>query len=61
MLLMGQIHDLASGTTLQFRGLWSLPDDGQVRQLFEPSNDDGVTWTTWFEGFYTRSEDADLE
>jgi len=54
MLLNGTIHDVASGTTAPFRGLWTLLPDGRVRQLFEQSNDDGQTWTTWFEGFYTR-------
>jgi hypothetical protein len=61
MLLVGQIHHVASGTTQPFRGFWSLLEDGRVRQLFEPSNDGGVTWTTWFEGYYTRIEDEDLE
>jgi len=32
-----------------------LPD-GRVRQFFEQSTDGGETWTTWFEGFYTRKE-----
>ena len=57
MLLVGQIHDVASGTSQPFRGLWTLLEDGRVRQFFEQSNDGGETWTTWFEGFYTRVED----
>lgn len=54
MLLVGKIHDVSSGTTQDFRGLWTLLDDGRVRQFFEQSNDGGKIWTTWFEGFYTR-------
>lgn len=56
MLLVGQIHDVASNTTTPFRGLWTQLDDGRVRQYFEQSADDGKTWSPWFEGFYTRQE-----
>lgn len=54
MLLVGQIHYVASATTAPFRGLWTLLPDGRVRQFFEQSNDGGETWSPWFEGFYTR-------
>ena len=56
MLLVGQLHNVASGTTFPFRGLWTLLDDGRVRQYFEQSLDGGQTWSAWFEGFYTRQE-----
>ncbi|MEX0706833.1 MAG: hypothetical protein WD078_02635 [Woeseia sp.] len=56
MLLTGQIHYVSNGTTAPFRGLWTPLPDGRVRQFFEQSDDDGETWTPWFEGFYTRSE-----
>lgn len=56
MLLTGTIHYIGSGTTLPFRGLWTPLDDGRVRQFFEQSGDDGLTWTTWFEGFYSRTK-----
>ena len=56
MLLTGHIHYVANGTTAPFRGLWTLLEDGRVRQFFETSNDDGKTWVPWFEGFYTRVE-----
>jgi hypothetical protein len=59
MLLVGQIHEVSNGTTHAFRGLWTLLEDGRVRQFFEQSNDGGKTWTAWFEGFYTRVEDTD--
>jgi len=54
MLLVGHIHYVGNGTTAPFRGLWTPLPDGRVRQFFEQSNDDGETWTPWFEGFYTR-------
>jgi hypothetical protein len=58
MHLTGTLHGFGSGTTLPFRGLWTALPDGRVRQYFEQSNDDGSTWTTWFEGFYTRTGNA---
>jgi hypothetical protein len=54
MLLEGYLHTIGAGTTVPFRGRWTLLPDGRVRQYFEQSNDDGVTWVPWFEGFYTR-------
>lgn len=59
MLLTGTIHYVANGSTLPFRGLWTPLPDGRVRQFFEQSNDDGVSWTPWFEGFYSRSSSGD--
>lgn len=56
MQLVGTIHYLSSGATQDFRGLWTLLDDGRVRQFFEQSPDGGETWNPWFEGFYTRKE-----
>jgi hypothetical protein len=56
MLLEGHIHYVSNGTTAPFRGLWTLLDDGRVRQFFEQSNDAGKTWLPWFEGFYTRTD-----
>ncbi len=54
MLLIGKIHDVASGTTLPFRGLWTPLPDGRVRQFFEQILPDSEDWSPWFEGFYTR-------
>jgi hypothetical protein len=54
MLLTGIIHTIVNGTTTPFRGLWTALPDGRVRQFFEISSDGGETWTTWFEGFYSR-------
>jgi hypothetical protein len=54
MRLVGQIRNVGGGATAPFRGLWTLLPDGRVRQFFEQSNDDGKTWVTWFDGYYTR-------
>ncbi len=54
MLLIGTIHYVSNDSTLPFRGLWTPLPDGRVRQFFEQSADDGASWTSWFEGFYTR-------
>lgn len=54
MQLTGTIHYINNAKTLPFRGLWTPLQDGRVRQFFEISQDDGATWATWFEGFYTR-------
>ena len=56
MLLTGTLHTIGNDTTIPFRALWTLLPDGRVRQFFEQSTDGGETWTTWFEGFYTRKE-----
>ena len=56
MLLVGTLHDVANGQTAPFRGLWTLLEDGRVRQFFEQSNDGGETWVAWFEGFYSRAD-----
>ncbi len=57
MLLIGTIHSISSNKTQPFRGLWTALPDGRVRQYFEYSDDNRVTWTSWFEGFYTRKTD----
>ena len=56
MLLVGTLHTVGTGSTVPFRGLWTLLEDGRVRQFFEQSLDDGETWSPWFEGFYSRKE-----
>lgn len=58
MLLIGTLHTVSNGTTVPFRGLWTLLPDGRVRQLFEQSSDGGKTWAAWFEGFYTRKSSS---
>jgi hypothetical protein len=54
MRLEGPLQYLGQGRTTILRGTWSLLADGRVRQLFEESQDGGKSWTTWFDGFYTR-------
>jgi len=54
MRLVGRIHYVGNDTTAPFRALFTPLPDGRVRQFFEQSNDDGVSWVPWFEGFYTR-------
>ena len=54
MLMVGTIHYVSTGATEKFRALWTLLDDGRVRQFFEQYDAESDSWTTWFEGFYTR-------
>jgi hypothetical protein len=37
------------------RVTWTPNADGSVRQLWEKSADGGATWTTAFDGLYTRA------
>jgi hypothetical protein len=55
MVLVGTIKDAANPRGADFRGTWTLLEDGRVRQFFEQSQDEGVTWTPWFEGFYVKA------
>ena len=52
MVLTGQQKDSA-GTMLQ-RITWTPSGDGQVRQLWETSTDDGKTWSVVFDGRYRK-------
>jgi hypothetical protein len=61
MLLEGTIHYVSNGLTHLIKGLWTPMPDGRVRQFFEHSTDDGESWSSWFEGFYTRQTDKTLE
>jgi hypothetical protein len=54
MRLEGPLQYLGSDRITILRGTWSLLPDGRVRQLFEESDDEGKTWTTWFDGYYTK-------
>ena len=55
MLLEGQINYVANNLTAPFRGLWTLLEDGRVRQFFEQYDEDSESWAPWFEGFYTKT------
>jgi hypothetical protein len=61
MLLEGHLHSVGTGTTTPFRGLWTPLEDGRVRQYFEQSVDGGQSWSSWFEGFYTRKSETNDE
>ena len=52
MRLTGTVYYLTNDERLPFRGTWTPRPDGVVRQHFEQSNDDGETWSTWFDGYY---------
>ena len=43
-----------AGTTRRQRITWTPLADGAVRQHWEQSEDEGVTWTTAFDGRYVR-------
>ena len=53
MVLEGDMLS-ADGSALLLKGRWTLLEDGRVRQHFEQSTDKGVTWTTWFDGYYAK-------
>jgi len=53
MVLEGTLTD-TQGQSQPFRGTWTPGPDGSVRQHFEISQDDGATWSTWFDGRYVR-------
>ncbi|MDH3588565.1 MAG: hypothetical protein OEQ74_04105 [Gammaproteobacteria bacterium] len=57
MVLAGSIFYTGTGQEANFRGTWTLLDDGRVRQFFEQHDADGDAWNPWFEGFYVRAED----
>ena len=59
MLLEGTLTNVGEGTTNRFRGRWTLLEDGRVRQAFEVSPDEGVTWNEWFVGFYRRTAEPE--
>jgi hypothetical protein len=54
MRLEGPLQYLAQKRVTTLRGTWTALPDGRVRQLFEESEDQGKTWTTWFDGYYTK-------
>jgi hypothetical protein len=53
MVLSGAKQNKAGKTTLN-RITWTALPSGQVRQLWETSGDQGKSWTTAFDGLYTR-------
>jgi hypothetical protein len=53
MRLSGELID-AAGKRSRLRGTWTPLEDGRVRQFFEQSLDEGVTWAPWFDGYYQK-------
>lgn len=44
----------ANGKAMRSELSWTPGSDGSVRQVWRQSTDDGVTWTTIFDGLYRR-------
>ena len=59
MRLEGPLQYLKEGRKTTLRGTWSKLPDGRVRQHFEESDDGGKSWSTWFDGYYTRRPASD--
>ena len=53
MVLEGPMHNVPQKRTTMLRGTWT-PSKNGLRQYFEESADNGKTWTTWFDGRYSR-------
>ena len=53
MVLEGQSMNTASKPTIE-RVTWTPMPDGRVRQFWQQSIDSGKTWTTSFDGMYSR-------
>jgi hypothetical protein len=58
MVLRGESATRAGGRVLN-RITWTPREDGSVRQHWEQSSDGGTTWTTAFDGYYTRRRASD--
>jgi hypothetical protein len=55
MVLRGDSLDPARGNAkVRNRITWTPEREGRVRQLWESSADNGLTWTTVFDGLYTK-------
>lgn len=57
MVLSDQGLAISEATGTINRVTWTPNDDGSVRQFWEVSSDDGETWSTAFDGMYTRKAD----
>ncbi|MBT4162465.1 MAG: hypothetical protein HOC70_06145 [Gammaproteobacteria bacterium] len=55
MVLQGN-RTAADGVTVLDRITWTPLEDGRVRQHWQASKDDGVTWSEVFDGYYQREE-----
>jgi hypothetical protein len=55
MVMEGTRPNPASGQPQRQRITWTPHSDGNVRQLWETSDDDGATWAVAFDGEYRRT------
>jgi len=53
-VLSGSKTNAQTGKPQRQRITWTPNHDGNVRQLWESSDDDGKTWTTAFDGIYHK-------
>lgn len=56
MVLSGQRPAPDGSGMAQHRISWTPNEDGSVRQLWEASPDDGVSWNVLFDGLYVRAD-----
>ncbi|MEZ5709138.1 MAG: hypothetical protein R3E02_07120 [Blastomonas sp.] len=59
MVLSDDALPISKATGTINRVTWSENGDGSVRQHWETSSDNGATWSTAFDGRYTRKAEAD--
>ena len=55
MVLKGEIA-YPNGASAPFTGVWSLEEDGAVRQHFQQYNAETEEWADWFIGIYRKRE-----
>jgi hypothetical protein len=53
MVLEGEIA-YRNGTTAPFKGIWTLQDDGSVKQHFQQFDAEKNEWADWFIGIYKK-------
>jgi hypothetical protein len=56
VLAATEADPMKPGATLRQRISWALQPDGAVRQHWETSQDEGVTWATSFDGRYVKAK-----
>jgi len=56
MVLTGEAYTMQTETRADFRGTWTLREDGSVSQFFEQRDAEGV-WQGVFLGIYVRKSD----
>jgi hypothetical protein len=54
MKMEGPVFRFGQDHAARVRATWSQLSDGRVRQLWERSVDGGKSWSTSFDGYYSR-------